>query len=229
MKKIGFLIYLFGILSLLSVVLGLYMAFIYAPTEQTMGEVQRIFYFHLPLAWIGFLAFFIVFLGGVIYLGTGKLKWDNLAHSSAEIGVIFSTLVLITGSIWASRAWNTWWVWEPRLTTMLILWMIYLGYIMVRKSVESAERRARLAAVIGIAGFVDVPIVFMAIRWWRTQHPLLITSEGMGLAPPMAATLFVCMAAFTLLYVYLLLQRVRLGLVENKIEEIKSQLSDRLT
>lgn len=229
MKKIGFLIYLFGVLSLLSMGLGLYMAFIYAPTEQTMGEVQRIFYFHLPLAWIGFLAFFIVFLGGVIYLGTGKLKWDNLAHSSSEIGVIFSTLVLITGSIWASRAWNTWWVWEPRLTTMLILWMIYLGYIMVRKSVESAERRARLAAVIGIAGFVDVPIVFMAIRWWRTQHPLLITSEGMGLVPPMAATLFVCLAAFTLLYGYLLLQRVRLGLVENKMGEIKSQLSDRLT
>lgn len=228
MRKIDLFIRVLGILAFLTVGVGLYMAFIYAPTERTMGAVQRIFYFHLPLAWIGFLAFFIVFLGGVLYLATGSIRWDILASSSAEIGVVFSTLVLITGSIWARRVWNTWWTWEPRLTTMLILWMIYLGYMMGRNAVEDIDRRAKVSAVIGIAGFVDVPIVFMAIRWWRTQHPLLLTREGMGLAPPMVVALFVCLAAFTLLYGYLLLYRVRLGLIENDLEDIKIRLSEKL-
>ncbi len=228
MKKMDIAVFVLGILTFLAISLSLYMAFIYTPLEKTMGAVQKIFYFHLPLAWIGFLAFFIVFLGGVLYLITGSIKWDNLAYSSAEIGVVFSTLVLITGSIWAKRAWNTWWTWDPRLTTMLILWMIYVGYIMMRNAVDNIERRAKISAVIGIAGFVDVPIVFMAIRWWRTMHPLLITSKGMGLAPSMLTALFVSLASFTLLYVYLLLIRVRLGTAMNIAEEIKIRLSDKL-
>ncbi len=213
---------LLGVIAFASTASGLYLALIYAPAERTMGDVQRIFYFHLPLAWISFLAFFVVFISGILYLIGGNMRWDIVAGSSAEIGVVFSTLVLVTGSIWARRVWNTWWMWEPRLTTMLILWLIYLGYLMSRRAVDGEERRARISAVIGIAGFVNVPIVFLSILWWRTMHPVLITTEKMGLAPPMLIALAACLAAFTLLYVYLLLLRVQLGKTEYFINEIKT-------
>jgi heme exporter protein C len=226
MRKSGTLRTVLSVLVFITVEAGLYLALIYAPTERTMGHTQRIFYFHLPLAWIGFLAFFIVFISGILYLVTRSIKWDIMAHSSAEIGVIFSTLVLVTGSIWARRAWNTWWTWEPRLTTMLVLWLIYLGYLLMRSAVEGVERRARISAVVGIAGFIDVPIVFMSILWWRTMHPVMVTSKRMGLAPPMLVALLVSLFAFTLLYVYLLMQRMRLGKAENAVEEISVQLDE---
>ena len=213
-----------GVLSLLSIGLAIYMTFIFAPMEKTMGQVQRIFYFHLPLAWIGFLAFFVVFLSGIAYLITRSAKWDTVALSSAEIGVVFSTLVLITGSIWAKKAWNTWWTWEPRLTTMLILWLTYLGYLLVRRAVDEAGKRASVAAVVGIVGFVNVPLVFISIRWWRSMHPIILTRTGMSIAPPMLVTLLVRLGAFTLLYFYLLFLRVNLGLIEDTIEEIRAQV-----
>ncbi len=215
--------YSLGLLSLLSIGLALYMTFVFAPMEKTMGQVQRIFYFHLPLAWIGFLAFLVVFLSGIMYLITRSVKWDTVALSSAEIGVVFSTLVLITGSIWAKKAWNTWWTWEPRLTTMLILWLTYLGYLLVRRAVDEAGKRASVAAVVGIVGFVNVPLVFISIRWWRSMHPIILTRTGMSIAPPMLVTLLVSLGCFTLLYFYLLFLRVNLGLIEDTIEEIRAQ------
>lgn len=227
MRKNGFLDSLLGIFTFLAVGAGLYMAFLYAPNEKTMGAVQRIFYFHVPLAWIGFLAFFVVFVCGVAYLLTRNIRWDLLARSSAEIGVVFSTLVLITGSIWARAVWNTWWTWDPRLTTMLVLWLIYLGYLMLRSAVEGAEKRARVSAVIGIVGFINVPIVFMSIRWWRAMHPVVITRTRVSLAPPMLATLLVCLAAFTLLYAYLLRHSTRIALAENALEEIRIRITER--
>ena len=205
MKAAGRFTNILGIFAFISVAGGLYMGLLYAPTERTMGAVQRIFYFHLPLAWISFLAFLIVFIGSVIYLVKRSMKWDIVAGAAAEIGVLFSTLVLITGSIWARRAWNAWWVWEPRLTTMLVMWLIYLGYLMARGAIEGDERRARVSAVMGIVGFINVPIVFMSIHWWRTMHPVLINKERMGLAVPMLVTLIVCLFAFTMLFFYLLL------------------------
>ncbi|HEC61910.1 MAG TPA: cytochrome C assembly protein [bacterium] len=216
--------YSLGLLSLLSIGLALYMTFVFAPMEKTMGQVQRIFYFHLPLAWIGFLAFLVVFLSGIMYLITRSVKWDTVALSSAEIGVMFSTLVLITGSIWAKKAWNTWWTWEPRLTTMLILWLTYLGYLLVRRAVDEAGKRASVAAVVGIVGFVNVPMVFISIRWWRSMHPIILTRTGMSIAPPMLATLLVSLGAFTLLYFYLLFLRVNLGLAEDAVEEIRARV-----
>ena len=227
MRKNGFLDSLLGIFTFLTVGAGLYMTFLYAPNEKTMGAVQRIFYFHVPLAWIGFLAFFVVFACGVAYLLTRNIRWDLLAGSSAEIGLVFSTLVLITGSIWARAVWNTWWTWDPRLTTMLILWLIYLGYLMLRSAVEGAEKRARVSAVIGIVGFINVPIVFMSVRWWRTMHPVVITRTRVSLATPMLATLLVCLAAFTLLYAYLLRHRARIALAENALEEIRIRITER--
>ncbi len=227
MRRPGLLDKLLSVLTLPGIGLALYMAFIFAPAERTMGVVQRIFYFHLSLAWIGFLAFFVVFVSGVLYLATRSPRWDTLAHCSAEIGLLFSTLVLLTGSIWARKAWNTWWTWEPRLTTMLILWLIYLGYLMVRGALEGAERRARISAVIGIVGFVNVPIAFLSIRWWRSLHPIVLTRAGMNIAPSMLAALFVCLGAFTLLYLYLLVKRVKLGVAENAVQEIRARYEER--
>ena len=227
MKAAGRFTSILGIIAFISVAGGLYMGLLYAPTEKTMGAVQRIFYFHLPLAWNSFLAFLIVFIGSVIYLVKRSMKWDIVAGAAAEIGVLFSTLVLITGSIWARRAWNAWWVWEPRLTTMLVMWLIYLGYLMARGAIEGDERRARVSAVMGIVGFLNVPIVFMSIHWWRTMHPVLINKERMGLAVPMLVTLVVCLFAFTMLFYYLLQKRVRLGTIEYSLKEMRIKLDRR--
>ncbi|MFQ5511557.1 MAG: cytochrome c biogenesis protein CcsA [Candidatus Krumholzibacteriia bacterium] len=195
-----------------AMMIALYMALVYAPREQTMGDVQRIFYFHVPSAWVAFLAFFLVFLFSSIYLMRGGKKWDTRAAASAEIGILFCTLVLITGPIWAKPVWGIWWTWDARLTLTLVLWLIYVGYLMLRHYITDPERRATFSAVVGIIGFLDVPIVYFSIRWWRTQHPqpVLAGGEDSGLAPPMLYTLLVCLAAFTLLFVVLLRMRARL-------------------
>lgn len=207
-------------LSLALFIAGLYMVFIYVPTEAEQGAVQRIFYFHVPVAWVAFLAFFVVFIGSIMYLWKRDDKWDRLAAASAEIGVVFTTLVLITGSIWAKPIWGVWWVWEPRLTTSLVLWFIYAAYLLVRSYAPEESRGARFAAVIGIVGFIDVPIVALAITLWRTQHPGPLVFEG-GLAPSMLLTLMVCLAAFTTLYASLLRLRMALGKAEKEIKIIE--------
>ena len=208
-------------LSAIGVIGGLYMALIFAPTEATMGHVQRIFYFHVPAAWVGFFAFFVTFLASIAYLWKGDLKWDRVALSSAEIGVAFVTMAIITGSIWARPVWNTWWTWDPRLTLSAVVWVIYIAYVMLRAAVEEPTRRARFAAVFGIAGFASVPLDFFAIRWWRTIHPVIFKSSGFELSPRMLITLLFCLAAFTVLYVVLLVQRLRLENLRDKLSELE--------
>ncbi len=205
------------IITWIAVIVSLYMVFIFAPTERTMGHVQRIFYYHVSAAWIGFFAFFVTFVGSVIYLWKSSRFWDIIAHASVEVGVIFTTVVVTTGPIWAKYAWNVWWTWDSRLTTTAILWVIYVAYLMLRGSLADRERAARLAAVFGIIGFIDVPIVFMAIRWWRTIHPDVLMGGGSGLARDMVITLLFCLLTFSLLYFTLLWQRVRIELTEDKI------------
>lgn len=207
-------------LSFVLMMASLYMVFRYVPTDVGMGVVQRIFYFHVPLAWVAFLAFFIVFLASIQYLRTRESKWDALAYSSAEVGIIFTTLVLITGPIWAKPVWGVWWTWDARLTTTLVLWLIYLAYLMVRSFAAEESRGARYAAVVGIMGFIDVPIVALAIVLWRTQHPQPLIFEG-GLAPSMMLTLMVCLVAFTVLYVFLLMQRFSLRTAEAEVAKLK--------
>lgn len=204
--------------------LALYLAFVYAPEEATMGDVQRIFYFHVGAAWTAALAFFVVFLGGVAYLRTDDRRWDALALSSAEIGVVFTTIALATGSIWAKPAWGTWWTWDPRLTTTTVLWLIYVSYLILRSAIDEPERRARFAAVVGIVGFVDVPIVFVSIRVWRTIHPVLVKSEGFDMAPEMVHALLAALLAYTLLYAYLLLVRTTLERRRLDLETAKRAL-----
>jgi heme exporter protein C len=203
--------------------LSLFLIFMWVPTEATMGIVQRIFYFHVPSAWLAFLAFFITFLGSVLLLWRGERKWDDLACSSAEIGVLFTSLTLISGPIWAKAVWGVWWVWDPRLTTTLVLWLIYLAYLLIR-AYAPAPQAPRFAAVVGIIGFIDVPIVFMAIRWWRTLHPQPVIGGGGELAPEMKLTLIVSLIAFTLLYVCLLNLRLGLRRAEETLLALKGRL-----
>lgn len=207
----------------LVMIAALYMIFVYVPTEANMGVVQRIFYFHVPLAWLAFVAFFIVFICSIFFLIKKDLKWDRVASSSAEVGVIFTTLFLASGSIWAKPIWGVWWTWEPRLTAALVLWIIYIAYLLIRLYVTNKEQRARFAAVVGIAGFVDVPIVALAITLWRTEHPSPVIFEG-GLAPSMLYTLLVSIAAFSILFTILLLQKLANNTLESDINKLKEKI-----
>ncbi len=212
-----------GIVALVNIAVALYMALFYAPMERTMGDAQRIFYFHVPSAWVGFLAFFVVFLASVMYLWRHERKWDALALSAAEIGVIFTTLVLLTGPLWAKKAWGAFWVWDARLTTTLVLWMIYIGYLMLRSNAEG-ERRARFSAVLGIIGFLDVPIIYISVTIWRTMHPTLLINDPSGLTSQMTQTLMVALLSFTLLFVFLLIQRVRLEQSRDQVNFLREAI-----
>ncbi len=216
-----------GTLLFAAMLVNLYLIFIFAPEERSMGNVQRIFYFHVPSAWVSFLAFFVVFVCSIYYLWKKDRKYDIVASSAAEIGVVFATLVLITGPIWARPVWNTWWEWSPRLTLFLVLWFIYLAYLMLRNFVEGEERSARFAAVFGIVGFVDVPIVYLSIRLWRDIHPspVIAGGEGSGLHPDMQIAFFFSLFTFTLLFFYLLIQRVRLQKMTIAVSEMKRQMA----
>jgi heme exporter protein C len=215
---------LFG-LSLALMIAALYMVFIYVPTDKHTGIVQRIFYFHVPVAWVGFLAFFVTFIFSILYLWKREMKWDAVACASAEIGLVFTTLVLITGPIWAKPVWGIWWTWDARLTTSLVLWLIYIAYLLVRSFATEPARGARFSAVIGIVGFIDVPIVFLTVNLWRTQHPTTIIFEG-GLTTPMLMTLLVCIAAFTVLYVLMTIQSASLKSIESKIRFLRNIQAD---
>lgn len=204
------------------ILLALFMALGWAPTEATMGHLQRIFYFHVSTAWVGFLALFVSLVGGILYLGQGEARFDNLSRASVEIGFTFITIAILTGSIWAKSVWNTWWTWEPRLTTAAILWLIYLAYFMLRSGIDDPEQGARLAAVYTIPAFVSVPMTFLVIFWWRGMHPV------MGwLTPRMLATLLVSAGAFTLLYLALLRHRLRLACLRREIASLREHLEER--
>lgn len=205
---------------------ALFLVFVYVPTEREMGVVQRIFYFHVPLAWVSFLAFGVVFLCSILYLRQGNRRWDRVARSSAEIGIVFTSLVLITGPIWARPVWGAWWTWDPRLTTTLLLWFIYLAYLHVGTFTEEESRAARYTAVVGIIGFLDIPIVALAIVLWRTQHPSPLIFES-GLAGSMLLTLMVSLTAFTLLFSYLLIQRTSLRRAADEAKRLRQSMHER--
>src|SRR5215470_3414734 len=193
-----------------AMIVALYMVFVWVPTEADQGIVQRIFYFHVPCAWVAFASFGLVAIAGIFYLWLGGQIWDDLGYASAEIGMLFCSLVLITGSLWAKPIWGTWWTWDSRLTTTFVLWLMYGGYLMLRAMAEETPQVARFAAVIGIVAALDVPIVIASVRLWRTIHPaVLVTKQGgHGLEDPrMVATLLVCLAAFTMLWAWLLMLR----------------------
>ena len=189
------------------------------------GDLQRIFYVHVPSAWLAYLAFAIVFVSSIAYLRTENRRWDLLAHSAAEIGVVFTSLVLITGPIWARPVWGTWWQWDARLTSTLVLWLVYAGYLLLRGLSTEPSRSGRLAAIVGIVGFINVPIVHYSVSWWRTLHPsgpaIADPVNSSGLGGTELATFFVSLVAFTLLFAWLLAQRVRLGRLGDEVEDLE--------
>jgi heme exporter protein C len=211
--------------SALAMLVAVYAALVYAPTERSMGALQRIFYFHVPTAFTAFLAFGVACVASIGYLLKGRRRWDAVAYSAVEIGEVFASLVLLTGMIWARAAWNTWWTWDPRLTTTLVLWLIYAGYLILRGSVEDDARRARYSAVLAIIGFLDVPVVFMAIRLWRTIHPVVFQASGVSLEPRMLAALLVSLAAFIILFVALLIARTGLETLTDEVEYLRRSVN----
>ncbi len=220
---------LLTVFSAAMMIAALYLVFLFAPREATMGDVQRIFYFHVSSAWVGFFAFFVTLLSGIAFLRVGRRYWDIVGYSSAEIGVTFTAMAVISGSIWAKPTWNSWWPWqqEPRLILVTILLLVYLAYFMLRAFLEDEEQKARFAAVYGIVAFTSVPLTFMSIRWWQRLHPVVFERQGSGLTQSMLLAFIFCLLTFTILFFTLLLHRIRLAVLEGEIEGLRRRLYSR--
>lgn len=208
---------LLGVLALGLLLAGSVVGLFVVPADAAQGDVQRLMYVHVPAAWLAFLSFFVVFLMSVLYLIQRDLRWDRVAASSAEIGVVFTVLTLALGSMWGKPTWGVWWTWDPRLTTTAIMLAIYVGYLAIRSFADDPEKRARWAAIVGIIGFANVPIVYLSVIWWRTLHQP--PSSPRSVAPEILWTLMLNLAAFTLVYIYLMMRRIRLARLEGKLEE----------
>lgn len=216
-----------GWLALATTVAAFAMAFLYAPLEQTMREAQKIFYVHVPSAWVAYLAFVVVLVGSVAHLWRGGERWDRLARVSAEIGLYFISATLATGMLWGKAVWGTYWTWDARLTTTFILWLIYVAYFLLRRYVEDPDRAARYAAVLGIVGALDIPIIHFSVVWWRTLHPgpAVLRPEGPDLDPRMLQALLVSLLAFTLTYVYFMLIRLRQERLREELTRLRLALA----
>ncbi len=216
--------------SLILLAVATYLVLIYAPMEAVMGNVQRVFYFHVAAGWVGFLGFLVSVIVGIVFLRTSDLKWDVIGLASVEIGLMFSFINIVTGSIWARPIWNTWWTWDPRLVTATIMELVYFAYLMLRQGIENPVRRARFGAVYAILGFVSVPISFLSIRIWRTIHPVVIgngTADAQGsfsMTTEMRTAFFFSLIVFTVVFVDLLWNRIRLGQYGEKIEQLRLKL-----
>ena len=200
----------------------LYLVFLWVPTERSLGVSYRIFFFHVPLGWIGMVSIIVVAVASLMHLVTGKDSWDSLAYATAELGVVFATLIIVTGSIWAKPVWGVWWTWDAKLTTTLVLWFIYVGYLMVRAYGPVGGQGKRFASVIALIGAIDAPIIFKATDWWRTTHPE--RNVPFDLNERMVLTLFVSLAAFTVLYAYLLMERYSLKRAESDLDQIYQRM-----
>jgi heme exporter protein C len=215
--------------ALLLFLFAMYLIFIVVETAapEQGGNIQRILYLHVPIAWLGMLGYTLVFIGSIAYLWKRKAGWDNFASSSAELGFIFTTLFLISGSLWAKPAWGIWWEWSPRLTTGLILWFIYVAYFMVRFYASEKQQGARFGAVVGIVGFVDVPIVALAATMRRSLHPdRLIFQGGVSELSGGTLTLMLSIAAFTVFFFYLLAIRTSLKQQETDLARLREQIEE---
>ncbi len=209
------------------VLLVMYLALEWAPLESTEGHVQRIFYVHVPISWCAFVAFFVVFVASIIFLIKRDEKWDWLAVSAAELGLLMTTLSLISGIIWGRPTWGVWWVWDPRLTSTLLMWMIYVAYLMVRAYSSEVGRGSRLAAVIGIIGFADVPVVYYSVVWWQNIHPQPVVQPGdLNLTGSMGIVLLISMLVFTLLLFYLISRRFLLEKSTSELAVMKRTLRE---
>lgn len=192
------------------------------PEEQTMGNLVRILFVHVPSAWLAYLAFFLTLLGSAVYLWKKDLKWDRFAASSAEVGVFFTTLTIALGMIWGRSTWSTWWTWDARLVLTAVMLFVYLGYLALRRSIPNRLARARRSAWLGILGIVQIPIVHFSVVWWRTLHqgPSILQPNDVAMDPPFIAALLTALLAFTIVYVVLMRRRLELSRLEDEFEEI---------
>jgi heme exporter protein C len=218
------------VFSIILLVVATVMVFFYAPEEIVMGLVQKVFYFHVATAWVGMLGFMVAAVAGVAYLRTGKRSWDLVGFSAVEVAMAFVLITIITGSIWARPVWNTWWTWDPRLTTATIMELVYAAYMMLRSGIEEPERRARFGAVYAIIGFISVPLTFMSIRIFRTIHPIVIGGSDpnatgtFDMTPRMLQTMIASVLVFSVIFADLLWHRIRLGKLADAVEELKLKL-----
>lgn len=211
-----------GMLALVGMSISIWMIFLYAPEDAVQGQPQRIFYFHVPTAWLGMLGFVIVAVGGIGYLITKNERWDWVARAAAELGAIFITLALILGSIWGKTIWGTWWTWDARLTTTLILWFIYIGYLMLRSYMGRTHSSARAGAVLAIIGIIDVPIIYESVNWWRTLHPAQQVGVAGALPNSVLLTLMISLTSFTLLFSFLMIQLYQLQRMQTLAQRLRA-------
>jgi heme exporter protein C len=208
-------------ITTIGMVIAIYLVFVHAPEERVMGAAQKIFYFHVPIAMLTFLSVFVLLAGSVGYLWTRNLAWDHLSRAATETGLLFCSIVLLTGPIWARPAWGVWWTWEARLTTTLLLWLLLVAALMVRNYADNRDLGARLASIVGVVAAIDVPIIYKAVDWWRGQHPILFKpGEKPPLAPEMATAFFVCLAVFFSFFLLLLAVRYRLAVLEERTTRV---------
>lgn len=225
-------LFILDVVTLIMFVAAVLMVFVYAPVEAVMGLVQKVFYFHVASAWVGMLGFIAAAVAGGIYLRNGKPIWDMTSAAAVEIGIVFAVVAIITGSIWARPIWNTWWTWDPRLTTTAIMALVYLAYMMLRQGVEDPDRRARISAVYAIVGAVSVPLTFLSIRIFRTIHPVVIgsgdptASGAFDMSPRMLVTFIFSLVVFTMLFVDFLLHRVELSKLADDVEQRRLRMMD---
>ena len=214
-----------GAAAVLLVMAAAYASFYIAPEERTMGLIQRIFYFHVGSAWAGLDAFVICFLANLLYVWRRDQKYDWLGVSSAEVGLVLTTVVLITGPIWAKPAWGIYWTWDARLTSTFVLWLLYISYLLLRSLIEEQDRRALLSSLFGIFAFLDVPLVFGAIRWWRTQHPapVIMGGPGSGLDPTMNKVFFFSVLAMHVLMIFLIVERYSVEKMKSEVEILQRE------
>jgi heme exporter protein C len=217
---------LFAGLLFAAIALTAYLVFYYAPVERTMGEIQKIFYLHLPAAFTSFCALAIGFYANLMYVFRRNPKWDWLGVASAEVGLAFISVVLISGPIWAHPVWGIWWTWDARLTLTFVLWLLYASYLLLREMLEEPERRALLSALFGIFAFLDVPLVYFSIRWWRTQHPqpVILGGAGSGLHPRMRVAYLLVWAAFLGLMALLVHARFQLEAMRADVDELRREI-----
>ena len=228
-SKPRFLTILDGVVAILFVI-AVGMVFFYAPLEATMGQVQRVFYFHVATAWVGMLGFLAAAIVGVIYLVRKERRWDTVGLAAIEISLVFFFIAIVSGSIWARPSWGTWWTWDPRLTTATIVELVYAAYLMLRSGIEDPDRRARFGAVYAILGFVSVPLTFASIRLLRTIHPVVIgggssAAEGeFSMTPKMLQTFLFSLLTFSVIFADLLWHRVRLGRLADTVEQLRLKM-----
>jgi len=217
------------IVTILLLAVATWMVFFYAPLEAIMGQVQRVFYFHVAVGWVGMLGFLVAAIAGIAFLIRKKSMWDVVSVAAVEIGMVFALANIVTGMIWARPIWNTWWTWDPRLTTATIMVLIYAAYFMLRSGIEDPDRRARFGAVYAIIGFISVPLTFFSARLFRTIHPIVIGSNQPGatgafdMSPHMMQTFMFALFTFSFVFADLLWHRIRLGELADKVEQLKLQ------